>query len=280
MNRAARVGLGVVVIAICAGVWRIASTRPTESKPSKASPAAHVAHKTTEEEMGQVILSPQAEERLGLTTAPVERKSVQQVRVYGGEVIVPVGRTILVAAPLAGILRAPDGGAPVAGQKVTKGDHLFYLVPILSPDGKTTFAAAREDAEGQLNNAQTQLEMSQLALARAERLFKVDAGSKRAVEEVKAQHDTALRLKEATESRLGILTKALEDATTGRAEPIPIEAPETGILRNVAALPDQHLPIGAAIFEVIDLAEVWIRVPVYVGDLPGIDGNERPRSGT
>lgn len=221
--------------------------------------------------MGQVALSPDAEERLGLTTARVERKSVRPTRVYGGEVIVPVGRTILVAAPLAGILRAPETGAPIAGRKVTKGEHLFYLVPILSQDARTTLAAAREDAAGQVNNARTQLEMSQLALARAERLYKADAGSKRAVEETKAQHDTALRLLEATQSRLGILAKALEDANAERAEPIPITAPETGVLRNVAALPEQHLPLGAAIFEVIDLAEVWVRVPIYVGDVPGID---------
>jgi cobalt-zinc-cadmium efflux system membrane fusion protein len=271
MTRATCFVLGAFVVGICVAAWLFATGKPLTGKPKETSSAAHVAHKVTEDEMGQIVLSAEAETRLGLVTAPVERKPVRQLRVYGGEVIVPIGRTILVAAPLAGILRAPAAGAPAAGRKVTKGEHLFYLVPILSPDGKTTFAAAREDAEGQRNNAQTQLEMSKLALARAERLYKADAGSKRAVEETSAQHDTALRLLDATEARLGILTKALEDAMTGRAAPIPIEAPETGILRNVAALPDQHLPIGAAIFEVVDLAEVWIRVPVYVGDRPGID---------
>lgn len=273
MHRATRFGLGIAALCliVAGGWWWSSQGNSATSESYKNSPASHVAHKVSEAEMGHVTLSPKAEERLGLTISPVERKAVQPVRVYGGEVIVPVGRTILVAAPLAGILRSPETGAPVAGKKVTKGEHLFYLIPILSQDARTTLAAAREDAEGQVNNAQTQLEMSKLALTRAERLFKADAGSKRAVEETKAQHDTALRLLEATQSRLGILAKALEDANAERAEPIPITAPETGVLRNVAALSEQHLPIGAAIFEVIDLAEVWIRVPVYVGDVPGID---------
>ena len=39
----------------------------------------------------------------------------------------------------------------------------------------------------------------------------------------------------------------------------------------MTALSDQHLPIGAAIFEIVDLKEVWIRVPVFVGDLARID---------
>lgn len=272
MNRAMRFGLGIVaLIVILAGGWWWSSVGNSATSESKGSSASHVAHKVAEAEMGHVTLSPKAEERLGLTTSPVERKAMQPMRVYGGEVIVPVGRTILVAAPLAGILRAPDTGAPAAGRKVTKGEHLFYLIPILSQDARTTLAAAREDAEGQINTARAQLEMSQLALARAERLYKADAGSKRTVEETKAQHDSAQRLMEATQSRLGILTKALEDANAERAEPIPITAPETGLLRNVTALSEQHLPLGATIFEVIDLSEVWLRVPVYVGDIPGID---------
>lgn len=273
MNRATRFVLGILVLtALAATAWWWTSHRDTAANEHQGKPSASkIAHPITEIELGRVTLSPQAEERLGLTTATVEQKSVQPMRVYGGDVLVPVGRTIMVAAPLAGILRAPETGAPVAGRQVTKGECLFYLIPILSQDARTTLSAAREDATGQVNNARTQLEMSQLALARAERLFKADAGSKRAVEEATAQHDTALRLLEATQSRLGILTKALEDANASRAEPIPITAPESGVLRNVTALSDQHLPLGATIFEVIDLTEVWIRVPVYVGDLSTID---------
>src|SRR5438045_3717003 len=85
-----------------------AKAKPTDS------PAATV-HKTTEEEMGRVVLSEASEKHLGVRTAPVERKSVRQQRTYGGEVTVPVGRTVLVAAPLSGTLQTPEGGVPIAG---------------------------------------------------------------------------------------------------------------------------------------------------------------------
>jgi len=224
--------------------------------------------------MGKLILSEEGERRLGVETALVARRSVRQVRIYGGEVIAPVGRTILVAAPVGGTLRASERGVPLIGSRVTKGQVLFQLLPLLSPEASTNFTAAKVDAEGQVNNARTQLEMSKLALARADRLLKGEAGSKRALEETQAQHDTALRSLEAAESRFAVLTKAVGAAATGFAAPMPIEAPENGILRNVLALPDQNVPGSAPLFEVVDLGQVWIRVPIYVGDLASISESD------
>ncbi|MGC4007454.1 MAG: efflux RND transporter periplasmic adaptor subunit [Pirellulales bacterium] len=111
-------------------------------------------------------------------------------------------------------------------------------------------------------------------------MYQNDAGSKRAVEESQALYDVAMRSVEAAESRLAILTKALGDTATGRAEPIDLESPENGILRNLSALPGQNVPAGAPLFEVIDLDEVWVRVPVYVGDLRDIDVAKDARIGS
>jgi RND family efflux transporter MFP subunit len=275
----------LLVASACVAAWWIA--RSTPGARVTASPAAAVAvSKVSEEDMGKLVLTEEAERRLGPETAPVTRRSVRQFRTYGGEVITPAGRTILVAAPLGGTLRAPERGVPLIGSRVTKGQVLFQLLPLLSPEATTNFTAAKIDAEGQVNNARTQLEMSKLALVRADRLHKGEAGSRRAVEEAQAQHDTALRSLEAAESRLSVLTKAVAAAATGFAAPLAIEAPENGILRNVLALPDQNVPGSAPLFEVIDLGSVWIRVPVYVGDLESISesdpaevGNLNRRSG-
>ena len=50
-----------------------------------------------------------------------------------------------------------------------------------------------------------------------------------------------------------------------------IDAPDTGIIRSVSAIAGQSVPAGAALFEVMDLDQVWVRVPVYVGDLAETD---------
>lgn len=258
--------------------WWIVTAKPPEKKSHHATAAAEL-KKVNEGDLGIITLTEEAEQRLGVRTMPAEKKLVKRVRFYGGEVMVPAGKTILVAAPMQGTLQAPAGGVPQAGQVVTKGQHVFSLLPLFSPEASTTLATSRADVEGQVRNAQTQLAAMKLALDRAQRLFQSEAGSKRSVEEAQAQHDLALRTLEAAESRLTILTKALGNAATGRAEPIQLESPENGILRNVSALPGQNVPSGGALFEVIDVTEVWVRVPVYVGDLPEIAATQSAEIG-
>lgn len=269
-------GCGAVAVT-CLAYWIVTASPPERATHHNASPAT--LKKINEDDLGVITLSEEGERRLGVELAAVERQSVRRVRIYGGEVVVPAGRSILVSAPLPGTLRAPEGGVPPAGRQVTKGEPILWLLPLLSPETSTTLAAARADAEGQVRNAQTQLTASKLALDRARRLLRDEAGSKRAVEESQAQHDVMQRTLEAAESRLAILTKATGSAATGRAEPIPLEAPETGVLRNVSALAGQNVPGGAALFEVIDLKEVWVRVPIYVGDSRDIDPGEEAEIG-
>ena len=219
MNRATSVFLGTLVLIVigAGGVWRGLMVRPATDKPHQDSPTPATARKTPESEMGLVTLSAKSEERLGLTTAARDAKARDVATRLRGRSNRSRRNALFRWQPRwREYCAAPSGGPPFAGQKVEKGDHLFDLVPILSQDARTNFAAAKEDAEGQVNNARTQLEMSKLALVRAERLYKAEAGSKeRTVEEAKAQHDTVLRLMEATQSRLQILDKALDDANTG-----------------------------------------------------------------
>jgi hypothetical protein len=269
----------LIIVGATAAGWRILEWKPAAKAAAVPTPAVDVS-KVSEEDMGKLVLTEEAERRLGVETAPVALRAVRQVRMYGGEVIPPVGTTILVAAPVGGTLRAPERGVPPIGSRVTKGQVVFQLLPLLSPEASTNFTAAKVDAEGQVNNARTQLEMSRLALARADRLLKGEAGSKRAVEEAQAQYDTALRSLEAAESRLVVLTKAVGAAATGFAAPIPIEAPENGILRNVHAMPDQNVPGSAPLFEVVDLEKVWIRVPIYVGDRESISDSDPAEIGS
>lgn len=266
---ASAIGL-LVACVFTYGLWRIVSAKPPETQSNKSAPAATTT-KVSEDDLGTVKLTAEAEHRLGIEVATVIKRRVRRVRTFGGEVTVPVGRTILIAAPLGGTLQAPAGGAPLAGQSVIKGQHVLTLLPLFSPEASTTLATSRADVEGQVKNAETQLAAAKLALDRAQRLFGNEAGSKRSVEETQAQHDLALRTLEAAQSRLAIIAKALGAAETGHSSPIAIESPENGILRNVAALPGQNVPNGGALFEVVDLSMVWVRVPVYVGDLSSID---------
>lgn len=262
--------LGVLVLsATLAGVYAIVTAKRPESKSTHA-PAAAELKKVNEADLGVITLTEEAEQRLGVETAAIERKDIQRVRMYGGEVMVPVGKTIVVVAPMQGTLQAPEQGVPKVGRTVARGDAVFALLPFFSPEASATLAASKADVEGQMQAAKTQMAVAKLALDRAAKLYQEEAGSKRAVEEAQAQYDLAQRAQQATEARLAVLTKALGSAATGRAEPISLDAPEDGLLRNISALPGQSVAAGSALFEVVDLSEVWVRVPVYAGDLRDI----------
>src|ERR1700754_4948777 len=67
-----------------------APTAPTGQTPSQVSNARPEGSLTT------VTLTPEAEVRLGVELATIERRNVQRTRVIGGEVIVPPGRGMTV----------------------------------------------------------------------------------------------------------------------------------------------------------------------------------------
>ena len=78
-----------------------------EAKSTKAAAAgpAKVATIAKEDQLNTIVLTPQAEDRLGIATASVELRSVQKTRTYGGEVTLPTGALIVVSAPLGGTLQ-------------------------------------------------------------------------------------------------------------------------------------------------------------------------------
>lgn len=265
--------------AVGAGAWWIVTNKSSTTKAEKPAPPAAVAKVVKEDELNTVTLTEDAERLMGLNVGVVEAKSVRRVRVYGGEVTIPVGRAILVAAPLGGMLKAPKDGVPMAGQAVETGQTVFHLLPLLTPEGRATVSAALVDADGQVNNAKAQLTLADIALVRAKRVLSEGAGSQRQVDEAKAAFDVATRTLEAAVARRATLAKALGEGEGGSPSPIAIDAPEDGILRVVSALPGQTVPLGAPLFEVVDLTTVWVRVPLPVGDLEDIDRSESARVG-
>ena len=115
------------------------------------------------------------------------------------------------------------------------------------------------------------MQAAQIALARAKRVLAGEAGSQRAVDEAQAQYDLSQKSNEMAIARRDLLEKIAGEVASGSAGPIPIESPAGGMLRNLSAFPGQNVPAGAALFEIADLSQVWVRVPVYVGDLSEID---------
>jgi multidrug efflux pump subunit AcrA (membrane-fusion protein) len=272
MTYRAGIVVGVLGTLLVVGIiWWIVNPDPVTATPaaSTKSPAT-IPKPLKEESLGTFTLSDDAVDLLKLKIGKVERREIARVRMYGGEIIVPTGRSVIVSSPLGGVLTAADE-PPQAGASVRKGQVVLRLQPLLTPESRATLAASKSDAEGQIKIAQTQLDAAKLALDRAKRLLRGEAGSRRAVDEAEAEVEYRTGALEAANSRYEVLAKAVGEFESGTASPLDIASPQAGVLLNVAALPGQNVPAGAALFEVADLQKLWAKVPVYVADTSQID---------
>ena len=253
-------------------VWLLFGSPLDAAKSALPKTEATVPTPANEARFNTVILSAKTEAELGLTTGTAKREKVPRTRFYGGDVMVPAGRAIVVSAPVGGMVKAPttDKPIPAVGQSVEAGQPVLQLLPLLTPEGRATLAQARVDAEGIEQKAKIDLDGAKLALDRAQTLLADKTGSLRMVDEAKVLYEGQQKVHEAAIRRVKLLVRVTGEADSGTTTPIPLNSPETGWLRSLSAVAGQLVPAGAVLFEVVDTRTVWIRVPVYVGDLPDL----------
>ncbi|HVU90064.1 MAG TPA: efflux RND transporter periplasmic adaptor subunit [Pirellulales bacterium] len=253
----------------------------TTSKDAGKTAPAKVAHPVNEVDLNTIKLTAEAEKHLGIETSPVVARRVNRVRGYGGEIMLPPGSSTIVSAPVNGTLQAPsEKGVPQPGAKVKRQQPVFLLLPLLSPEravltpaerirfaeAKNALVTSRIDAAGQVQQSQAQVDAAKIALDRAERLLRDQAGTVRAVDDAKAQLEIANKGLEAALSRQKVLEEIRLDEDAGELLPLTLESPQDGILRAEHATAGQVVAAGAPLFEVMDCDPVWVRVPVYVGE--------------
>ncbi len=250
--------------------------KPALSADTKANSAVTVNSVIKEENLNTITLTQKAADNLGIETAKVTMKTMQQSRLYGGEIATPVGIRGAVTAPFAGLLKAPSQGRLTSGAKVTKGQPLFILMPFLTANAQGAAITSQVDAQTQTENAAINLEAAKVALNLAKRLFADGVGAKRTVLEAQAAYDTARETRNAAQERERILEESLVEGT---AEPIIITAPESGTLRNVMSAHGQQVPAGAILFELGNATNAWVRVTLPMSDLAEMDLSQQAHVG-
>jgi len=263
---------------IAASLAAVTGCRPPAAGAGKAPPPAAVENPVKEGDLATVRLTAEAVTRLGIETAPAERKDLPRSRTVGGEAMAAPGAAVALVAPLAGTVRAVST-APVPGAAVKTGETLLILEPLLSPETRASLLASRTEAEGALEGARAQSEAAKLALERAERLLGDKAGSRRAVEEARAHLEVTGAALRAAAARRDLHAGLLEGKGEGSPAAVPIPSPLDGQVRKVHAVPGQMVAAGAPLLDVLDTGRSWVRAPVYVGDLAEIDAGGEVRIG-
>ena len=86
--------------------------------------------------------------------------------------------------------------------------------------------------------------------------------------DAKANHDVAETALHAAEARRDEIRNIAGDPNAGGGmATLTFRAPVKGILQNLHAQVGQPVPAGALLFDVAELDPIWIKVPVYVGDV-------------
>jgi len=277
--------LAIPSVVLTAGCGSKVSSKPKVVAPSKVEMVPH------ETQLATIALTSEASESLGITTTSVERRRTQRHRTFGGEIIVPPGKSISVVSPVNGtVTLKTDQSLPVPGASIRAGDYLFSLQPILSPErdvptpaervqiagARATLVAAQVIAGGDLERARTDVHATEITLERATKLFEDRAGSRRAVDDARALFDVANAMLRAAQERYSKLTDLLAamDApheAEEKASELPILSNVDGVLKSLAVSPGQQVIAGAPLVELLDLSMVWVRVPVFIDLVSSID---------
>jgi RND family efflux transporter MFP subunit len=184
---------------------------------------------------------------------------VAQTRTVGGEAIVPPGKSVIVTAPIAGTLTA--GKASTIGP-VGRGEVIFELVPLQQSERDV-----RAEAERAVQEADARLTQTTQRAQRLEQLLKEGSASARAVEEAQADRAVAAAAAEAARKRLDSVSRV----SVGPRGEVALRAPFDGIVIELRAAAGQAVAAGAPVAELAQTSALWIRAPVYVGDLASLD---------
>ncbi|PPC95966.1 MAG: hypothetical protein CTY35_08965 [Methylotenera sp.] len=222
---------------------------------------ATIPNPVKESSLNNITLSEVAEKRLGVSTSKVQRRTISKSRVYMGEVIIPSDKSLTIQAPFTGT--AAVGKVIRPGDIIKKGQPVLELTPMLSPETKTNLEVTLTDMRGQLSNAETQVNLTKVALTRAQKLFEDKAGSLRNVQEAQAANDQANDSFAALKQRQQLIIRSLANQGTKTT----INAPESGVVTTLNFQPGQVVSAGAVLFVVSNQTKAWIRTAVPVGDI-------------
>ncbi|CAH1201421.1 HlyD family secretion protein [Candidatus Nitrotoga sp. BS] len=254
---------GFLIITICFVSLKLIA-KPAEVREKNVTKQAI----THESDLNTVHISDETYRKLGIEIALVKREAISKNKNYGGEVMVPIGGKASVTAPISGKLVSSSPEALRPGAQVNVGQLLYRIQPMLTADARANMVTALADANSLVNTSKTQVDASQIALARAKKLLADLVGSKRNVDDAYANFEVSQRNLEAAKVKQNALSQVVN---VGTIAPIDVKAPQSGTITNIFSVPEQLVSAGNPIIEISELHTLWVRVPVPVGEINEID---------
>jgi RND family efflux transporter MFP subunit len=253
----ALVGLSSLLLNSCSNL----PSKENETKP------ATIQNPQKESELTTVTLSEEAEKKLGIEISTVKTENIPKSLSQHGEIVAIPGQSITITAPFTGRILNPINETKIqSGSFIDKGKTTFQLVML--PSDLTGFGSEQD-----IVVKRKQLELVEEKVKRLETLYQFQSTSKKLVEEAQTELVNAKAALKAAEARLRYLNGELEQEDISFLSSMNIKAPISGIIQKIFVSANQIVTTGEALFELSSLTKVWVRVPVYAGDLALIDSS-------
>jgi cobalt-zinc-cadmium efflux system membrane fusion protein len=243
------VALGIRIAGWLPGlaIWRSGSTSSAAKQAEEAAAANQMLIRK-----GETIFIPEGSPyRERLKIAAVEAQTVQAMRVLPANVEADATRTVSILPPVTG---------RVLELKVRLGDEVKQGQALAVLDSGDLAQAYADD-----DKARAQLELTRLALQRAQGLQKFGGGARKDLEQAQSDFAEAQAEFNRTQARLKQIG-ASADVKTNRV--LTITSPTDGVITSISTAPGAFLnDATAAIMTVADLRDVWVTANVPEKDL-------------
>lgn len=256
------IGLLVGTLLIASACGKGGGPAPSASAPAKVAP------RPSETSLSTVTLAPEAEARLGIEVAIVERRAMPATITTAGEVIVPTGGSVVLLSPFAARVSAASAEAPKPGTSVTRGQELVKLSPLAPLDRDQ-----RAQAERAVSASTAQLAAVNARVKRLEKLVAEGGASARQVEEAHAERSVLEADLAASTKRLAAIRSAPIEADVS----IALRSPRDGLIRSVSVAPGQLVSAGAPLFEILGSPALWVRAALYAGEVARVPADAAAR---
>ncbi len=233
--------------------------------------------------------------KLPFASATVREREIYEIVRIPATIRAKPGSESVVTPVVGGRYEPPEGGIPILGAKIVKGDLLGYL-ELLPADRSSlldrqlaagmTITRLSEDvakAEAEVAIERARLGLAEQEVARVTSLVEAEALPEKRLLEAQSALEIRRASLEAAQQALATYGKAISrydstgqtlDAIEGR---LPLPAPISGQLVGNQVVPGQYVDDRHEIFHIVDLKRVWAQGQVFEEDLPRL---ENLRGGT
>ena len=219
---------------------------------------------------GVVHLAADAQVAIGLETQTAARQPMPHTLEAHGWLVTPPGQEAVVKASTTGFYQpVSETTLPEVGAIVSRGDRLGTLQVFVSPQEESQLVIAKEEADVVMNQAlvSKRLAEEQLVKLEGEGATSAVAGTRLIdLREIVQRNQVAY---EEARERLPCLPS---EPYAGKLElrAVPVDSPITGRITEFQIAPRQLVVQGDPLWTIADWSTLWVRVPVFEGDVPQV----------